>query len=86
MGDTGTLKTKGGVSLAVTDTKKSDGVYIHFVSVSDGAIAVGDTVTLKIDGDRRDAIPTPGRADRRESVGGKPFDRVRVDAFATPDA
>ena len=56
VGDTGTLKTKGGVTLAVTDTKKSDGVYIHFVTVSDGAISVGDTVTLKIDGARRDAI------------------------------
>ena len=56
VGDTGTLTTKGGVTLAVTDTKKSDGVYIHFVSVSDGAIAVGDTVKLGIDGDRRDAI------------------------------
>ena len=56
VGDTGSLVTKGGVSLAVTDTKKSDGVYIHFVTVSDGAISVGDTVTLKIDVARRDAI------------------------------
>ena len=56
VGDTGTLKTKGGVTLAVTDTKKSDGVYIHFVNITDGAIAVGDTVTLSIDEGRRDAI------------------------------
>ena len=56
IGDTGTLQTKGGATLAVTDTKKSDGVYIHFVTVSDGSIAVGDTVTLKIDVRRRDAI------------------------------
>lgn len=56
VGDTGTLITKGGATLPVTDTKKSDGVYIHFVSVSDGSIAVGDTVTLKIDTIRRDAI------------------------------
>ncbi|MBO6020027.1 MAG: alanine--tRNA ligase, partial [Clostridia bacterium] len=56
VGDTGTLKTKGWVTLAVTDTKKRDGVYIHFVTVSDGSIAVGDTVTLSLDAARRDAI------------------------------
>ena len=56
VGDTGTLSTKGGATLAVTDTKKSDGVYIHLVTVTDGSVSVGDTVTLKIDVARRDAI------------------------------
>ena len=34
VGDTGLLITKGGVSLAVTDTKKSDGVIYARVEIS----------------------------------------------------
>ncbi len=54
VGDTGVI-TGEGVSLTVTDTKKSEGVYIHLVSV-DGTLRVGDTLTLFIDKARRAAI------------------------------
>ena len=55
VGDTGTV-TAEGLRLAVTDTKKNDGVYIHLVSVEEGSVKVGDTVTLSIDVARRSAI------------------------------
>ncbi len=55
VGDTGNV-TAEGLRLAVTDTKKNDGVYIHLVTVEEGSVKVGDTVTLSIDADRRNAI------------------------------
>ena len=55
VGDTGTV-TADGLSLTVTDTKKTDGVYLHLATVTDGTLRVGDTVTLAIDADRRAAI------------------------------
>ena len=55
VGDTGTV-TADGVLLNVTDTKKTEGVYLHLCTVSDGAISVGDTVTLTVDSVRRAAI------------------------------
>ncbi|MBO5755010.1 MAG: alanine--tRNA ligase, partial [Clostridia bacterium] len=55
VGDTGTV-TAEGARLAVTDTKKNDGVYIHLVSVEEGSVKVGDTVTLSVDALRRNAI------------------------------
>ena len=54
VGDTGVI-TGEGVSLTVTDTKKSEGVYIHLASV-DGTLRVGDTLTLAVDKARRAAI------------------------------
>ncbi len=55
VGDTG-LITKDGLSLAVTDTKKTDGVYLHEVSEISSLIEVGSRVTLSIDTARRAAI------------------------------
>ncbi len=55
VGDTGIL-TVNGASVPVLDTKKSDGVYLHTVTLTDTEIRVGDTVTLTIDKERRDAI------------------------------
>jgi alanyl-tRNA synthetase len=55
VGDMGCAES-GAVSLTVTDTKKTDGIYIHMVSVEGGTLRVGDTVTLKIDAQRRNAI------------------------------
>ena len=55
VGDTGAL-TGEGVSLTVTDTKKTDGVYIHLVSVDEGTVRVGDTLSLSINTARRNAI------------------------------
>ena len=55
VGDTGTL-TVGKTVLNVTDTKKSDGVYLHLCTVADGILKKGDTVTATVDAHRRAAI------------------------------
>ncbi len=51
VGDSGIISGVG----TVTDTKKTNGIFIHEVTL-DGKISVGDRVTLKIDSDRRNAI------------------------------
>ena len=48
VGDVGTI-TSEGASLTVTDTKKTDGVYLHVCSLNDGALKVGDKVTATVD-------------------------------------
>ena len=55
VGDTGTL-TCGKTVLTVTDTKKTDGIYLHVCTVSDGILKKGDTVTATVDAHRRAAI------------------------------
>ncbi len=55
VGDTGTIYT-GDAVLTVTDTKKNDGIYMHFVTVASGTVTVGDTVTADITDYRRDSI------------------------------
>ena len=55
VGDTGTI-TIGETTLTVTDTKKTNGVYLHECRVENGILSVGDVVTLAIDKDRRNAI------------------------------
>lgn len=55
VGDTGIL-TVGDTVLTVTDTKKSDGVYVHAISASDCDLKVGDRVIAAVDTTRRDAI------------------------------
>ena len=54
VGDTGIISGKAAAT--VTDTKKTDGIYIHEVKVDSGIISVGDILTLKIDTQRRSAI------------------------------
>ena len=54
VGDTGRMSGKA--SLEVLDTKKTNGIYIHEVRLEDGSLAVGDTLTLTIDNERRLAI------------------------------
>lgn len=55
VGDTGEIYKDGAV-LKVLDTKKTkSGVYFHICSV-EGAFSAGDTVTAKIDVERRNAI------------------------------
>ncbi len=51
VGDSGVIVGVG----TVTDTKKTNGIFIHEIAL-DGKISVGDTVTLKIDTERRAAI------------------------------
>ncbi|MBE6634888.1 MAG: alanine--tRNA ligase [Ruminococcaceae bacterium] len=55
VGDSGVIEADG-LSAAVTDTKKTNGVYLHEARIESGMLKVGDTVTLKIDAARRDAI------------------------------
>ncbi len=55
VGDTGVI-TADGLSLTVTDTKKEDGVYIHFCTIDSGIIKEGDTVTVSYDAARRHKI------------------------------
>ena len=42
--------------ITVTDTKKTDGVYLHIASLESGVLRVGDTVTAEIDTARRESI------------------------------
>ena len=54
VGDTGVILGKA--TATVTDTKKTNGIYIHNITVESGSIKLGDTLTLKIDVARRAAI------------------------------
>ncbi len=56
VGDTGVITTESGATLTVTDTKKTNGVYIHECTVESGSVKVGEAVTAVIDVARRDAI------------------------------
>ncbi|MCR5683095.1 MAG: alanine--tRNA ligase, partial [Clostridiales bacterium] len=48
-GDCGMILTrKRGVILNVTDTKKSDGIFLHHATVMEGVLSVGDTVLAHI--------------------------------------
>ncbi|MBO5880010.1 MAG: alanine--tRNA ligase, partial [Clostridia bacterium] len=42
--------------LTVLDTKKTNGIYIHEIKIESGKISLGDTLTLKVDRERRFAI------------------------------
>lgn len=55
VGDTGSIDGDG-VSLTVTDTKKQNGVYMHICTLETGEVAVGDTLRLTVDAERRNAI------------------------------
>ena len=54
VGDTGVIFGKA--SATVTDTKKTDGIYVHNAELTSGVISVGDTLTLAVDKVRRAAI------------------------------
>jgi alanyl-tRNA synthetase len=56
VGDTGTA-TGAGVTLLVTDAQKpTGGLVVHKARVMEGAVAVGDTLALAVDGARRQKI------------------------------
>ena len=56
-GDAGTITSLGGLSAQVTDTSKPLGrLHAHQVRIDAGTVAVGDTVELKVDADRRDRV------------------------------
>ncbi len=53
VGDVGTL-TSATASVQVTDTKKTDGVYLHICALTSGSVKVGDTVNATVEeSDRR---------------------------------
>ena len=55
IGDTGIICGQD-TMITVTDTKKTDGVYIHICTVANGTVKVGDTVRAEVDAMRRAAI------------------------------
>ena len=55
IGDTGEITVEGGKA-RVTDTKKTAGVFIHFVEVTEGKLGRGQGAELKVDHERRSAI------------------------------
>ena len=55
VGDTGTIYDHD-TMISVTDTKKSDGVYIHLCTIVNGDVKVGDTIRAEVDHMRRLAI------------------------------
>ncbi|MGR3662599.1 MAG: alanine--tRNA ligase [Paracoccaceae bacterium] len=55
VGDTGTLKTEGGLA-KITETRKTAGVFIHFAEIIEGEIVVGTGAELEVDHKRRAAI------------------------------
>ncbi len=57
MGDSGTMSTAEGLSVTVSDTSKPLGrIHAHHGTVDAGTIAIGDTVHLEVDSERRDAL------------------------------
>ena len=54
VGDEGAGVCEDG-SFAITDTKKTDGVYLHLATLSDGTLSVGDTVTVTVRGEDENA-------------------------------
>ncbi len=55
VGDEGVLRTTTGAA-RITDTKKSQGLFIHMAEVTEGEIANGQGATLAVDHTRRAAI------------------------------
>ncbi len=55
VGDTGVI-TAGDTLITVTDTKKTNGVYIHECRIENGGVKLGDTLHLEVNSARRKAI------------------------------
>lgn len=55
VGDTGEMSAQG-VFVSVTDTKKTEGVYLHLCTITEGTVSVGDSLELSVDSTRRAAI------------------------------
>ncbi len=56
VGDDGCISTADGATATVTDTKKTDGIYLHMCSTDAAVIRVGDVVKVSINTERRAAI------------------------------
>jgi alanyl-tRNA synthetase len=55
VGDQGVIKTETGIA-KVTDTKKSQGIFIHIATVQEGEISKGSAAVLNVDHTRRTSI------------------------------
>ncbi|MFT6104378.1 MAG: alanyl-tRNA synthetase [Paracoccaceae bacterium] len=55
VGDKGVLRTDTGKA-TITDTKKTNGLFLHFAEVTEGTVAVDSGAELTVDPDRRSAI------------------------------
>ncbi|MBE6781225.1 MAG: alanine--tRNA ligase [Ruminococcaceae bacterium] len=55
VGDTGVIKSAT-CNMSVTNTTKANDIFTHMVEIESGAVSVGDTVTAKINAERRNAI------------------------------
>ncbi len=54
VGDTGWIQTAAGARFQVTDTQRKLGdLFVHIGTMAAGRIAVGDTVEMRVDGERR---------------------------------
>ena len=100
MGDAGSISTNDGLAAEVTDTAKPLGrLHAHQAKITAGKIAVGDTVHLRVDVERRNRIRANHSATHllhaalRERLGGHVTqkgslvapDRLRFD-FSHPEA
>ncbi len=56
VGDTGVIKNENALIKVENTTKTSGGIFTHIVTVQNGVLSVGDTVTAEIDVARRNAI------------------------------
>ncbi len=56
VGDTGVMTGANGLKITVADTqKKANGLFIHFGTVDEGGLKIGDTVLMTVDAERRKA-------------------------------
>ncbi|HEY8696871.1 MAG TPA: alanine--tRNA ligase [Rhizomicrobium sp.] len=55
IGDQGAMFSAHGAQGAVIDTEKRQGLHVHVVRVTGGTFKVGDTVELRVDGEKRRA-------------------------------
>lgn len=56
-GDAGTARTESGATVTITDTKKGAGaLHVHYGKIETGTLAVGETMTLAVDHERRAQI------------------------------
>jgi len=55
VGDTGVIESKQGL-FTVTDTQKNGKANLHFGKIESGAISVGESVSSRVDGERRRSI------------------------------
>ncbi len=55
VGDSGSVYDSDTL-ITVSDTQKTDGVYIHLCSIASGDVKVGDTVRMEINSGRRESI------------------------------